>query len=100
MPLQIRYSLRAIDEEIALLTYIQNEFGSSIARKVYREIESILAKIAMMPEMFPASMNQPGLRRCVLSKQTSIYYRVHGDFMEIVSFKDNRMNFDKLQSDT
>ena len=92
MPLKIRYSLRALDEELALLTYLRNEFGPSTARKVYQDIEFMLAKIVAMPDMFPVSIREPGLRKCVLSRRTSIYYRVVDEYLEVISIRDNRMD--------
>lgn len=90
MKLTIRYSLRARQEEIELLEYILNRYGENTAKKVYNKIEKVLSEIASMPDMYRSSRRKEGLRKCVLSKQTSIYYRVKGDYLEIVSFRANR----------
>ena len=79
MKLKVRYSLRARHEQIELLEYILNRFGQNSAKKVYNKIERVLAEIANMPEMYRPSKVKKGLRKCVLSKQTSIYYRVKDD---------------------
>lgn len=92
MALPIRYALRARHEEIELLEYVLNKFGQKSAKEVYIQIEKVLEGIANMPEAYPASMKRKGLRRCVFSKQTSIYYRVHDDHVEVVSFRPNRKN--------
>ncbi|MDH5399522.1 MAG: type II toxin-antitoxin system RelE/ParE family toxin [Cyclobacteriaceae bacterium] len=89
MPLPVRYSLRARQEEIEILEYVQARFGQNTAREVYESIEQTIEKIAVMPGMFPSSKKQKGLRKCVLSKQTSIYYRVSNDWIEVVSFRAN-----------
>ena len=90
--MSIRYSLRARHEEIDLLDYILRDFGSKKAKEVYENIERVLREIAQMPEMYPASRNKKGLRKCVFSKQTSIYYRVHDEHIEVISFRPNRSN--------
>ncbi len=90
--MSIRYSLRARHEEIDLLDYILRDFGSKKAKEVYENIERVLSEIAQMPEMYPASRNKKGLRKCVFSKQTSIYYRVHDEHIEVISFRPNRSN--------
>ncbi len=96
MGLHIRFSLRARHEEIELLEYIVKEYGLQKAKEIYKRIEFILDQISNMPEMYPASSLKTGLRKCVFSKQTSIYYRVTVDFIEIISFRDNRKNPDTI----
>lgn len=46
-----------------------------------------------MPLSFPESERYTGLRRCVVHKFTSIYYRVKDDEVEILAVVDNRQNF-------
>jgi plasmid stabilization system protein ParE len=98
LPLNIRYSLRARQEEIDLLEYVLNKFGQKKAKEVHERIEQMLDKIATMPEMFPASKYLKGLRKCVFSKNTSIYYRVSNDHIEVVSFRANQKDPDKFSA--
>jgi plasmid stabilization system protein ParE len=86
----VRYSLRARQEEIELLEYIVQEFGKKKAKEVYNRIESLLDQISKTPEMYRVSSKRKYLRKCFLSKQTSIYYRVHQDYLEVVSFRGIR----------
>lgn len=86
----MRYSLRARHEEIELLEYIVQNFGRKKAKEIYEGIEKVLREISQKPEMFRASQKQIGLRKCVFSKQTSIYYRINENYIEVVSFRPNR----------
>jgi plasmid stabilization system protein ParE len=88
--LAVRYSLRARNEEIELLEYIVREFGLEKAKEIYGAIEKTLELISEAPEMYRESNRRKGLRKCVFSKQTSIYYRIKEDHIEIVSFRPNR----------
>ena len=90
MALEVRYSLRARYEEIELLEYIIQKFGRKKAKEIYDRIERVLAQVSKMPEMYRASNKQKGLRKCAFSKQTSIYYRIKDDYIEVVSFRPNR----------
>ncbi len=90
MALSVRYSLRAKQEEIELLEYILGKFGQKSAKEVFDMIEKVLENVRNIPEMYPVSNKQKGLRKCVFSKQTSIYYRIHADHIEVVSFRPNR----------
>ncbi|GAA0894414.1 hypothetical protein GCM10009122_40950 [Fulvivirga kasyanovii] len=90
MAYKIRYSLRARQEEIELLDFILKEFGEQKAKAVYQRVEKLLGEISGMPKMYRSSKKQKHLRKCVLSKQTSIYYRIQKDYIEVVSFRANR----------
>jgi plasmid stabilization system protein ParE len=97
LALKVRYSIRARHEEIELLEYVIKEFGEKKAKEVYERIEKVLDEICKMPHMYRASKKQIGLRKCVFSKQTSIYYRVWQDYIEVVSFRPNRKDPGKFK---
>lgn len=86
----VRYSLRARHEEIELLEYVVRKFGQQKAKEIYNGIEKTLDLISEAPEMYRESNRRKGLRKCAFSKQTSIYYRIKDDHIEIVSFRPNR----------
>ena len=73
-----------------LFEYLVNKFSPATAKKVYDKIEQVLKSISLYPESYPASKKQKGLRKRVFSKQTSIYYRVNNDHIEIISSRPNR----------
>lgn len=90
MKREIRYSLRARFEQLEMLDYIAQNFGIEKAKEIFNKIEKILAQLSINPEMYPQSNRKKGIRRCVFSKQTSIYFRVNSETIEIISFRPNR----------
>ena len=97
MAFEIKYSLRALEEQIQLLEYIINNFGINKGDELFQKIENTLELIAENPEMFPASLKKAELRKCVFSKQTSIYYRIKDDYIEVVSFRPNGIDPEKFK---
>ena len=97
MKLKVRYSLHARHEEIELLEYIHHRFGVNKAKEVYNKIEKVLEEVSLTPEMYRVSKKKNNLRKCVLSKQTSIYYRINEEHIEVISFRANRKNPDKFK---
>ena len=97
MALAVRYSLRARHEEIELLEYVVRKFGQKKAKEIYVSIEKTLGRISEAPEMYRESNRRKGLRKCVFSKQTSIYYRIKEDHIEVVSFRPNRKDPQKFK---
>tara|TARA_R110002126_G_scaffold135577_1_gene279834 strand:+ start:53 stop:349 length:297 start_codon:yes stop_codon:yes gene_type:complete len=96
LKLSIRYSLRARQEEMELLDYVLQNFGKKKAKEIYLLLEKRLDQLSESPEMYRESNKRKGLRKCIFSKQTSIYYRIKEDHIEIVSFRPNRKNPNKF----
>jgi plasmid stabilization system protein ParE len=68
---------------------------SEFIEKFDRSIEIIRAQ----PEIFPVSKKGKLLRKCVVSKQTIIYYRFNTKQIDIVTIFDTRQNPEKLKMD-
>lgn len=96
MALPIRYSPRALFEYESILDYIIQNFGLSKAMEVDSYFENIIFQIAKNPWMYPIFDTKRNIRRCVISKQTSLFYRVSEKRIEIVSFRGNLMNPENL----
>jgi len=92
MTYEIEWSERASAEYEKLVIYLQNEWGRDIAFRVTIEIDQKIVRIKNSPEQFPIFKKKKNVRRCVASPQTSIYFRVNKDMIEIMSVFDNRQN--------
>jgi plasmid stabilization system protein ParE len=92
MPYSIRYSTRAYIEYEEILDYVLKKFGHEVAAKVDTYFEDVIDNIAINPFLYPYSDKKKNLRRCVISPQTTLYYRFNGEYVELVSFRGNRMN--------
>lgn len=67
-------------------------FSIEKAVEVDTYFEDMIDLIAVNPALFPYADKLKKLRRCVVSPQTTIYYRFTGKYVEIVSFRGNLMN--------
>jgi plasmid stabilization system protein ParE len=92
MPLQIRYSQRARSEYKELLTYVILNFGIQKATEIDAVFEKLIHQISENPKMYSLFDEHKNIRKCVISKQTSLYYRISGKYIELVSFRGNLMN--------
>ncbi len=92
MSYQLRYSSRSLKEYIQLLEYIQDKFGVKKSKEVDTQLQETIKQILINPQLYPATELRSRVRRCVFSKQTSIYYRIKDNIVEIASIRDNRMN--------
>lgn len=92
MAYPVRYSTRAYIEYEDILEYISGKFGIAIAAKVDTYFEEVINQISINPFLYPYSNKKKNMRRCVINYQTTLYYRFSGEYVELVSFRGNKMN--------
>jgi hypothetical protein len=96
MPYPVRYSTRSFIEYEEILDYVSDKFGETVAAKVDMYFEEIIDQIAINPNLFPYLDKKKNIKRCVISPQTTLYYRFNGECVELVSFRGNKMNPETL----
>ncbi len=96
MPYPIRFSIRAYSEYESILQYVADNFGILKALEVDNHYEGIINQIASNPEMYLSSQKYSEIRRCVFSRQIFLYYRFTGEFVELISFRANKMDSDSF----
>ena len=92
MAYPVRYSTLAYIEYEDILEYISGKFGIAIAAKVDTYFEEVVNQTSINPFLYPYSDKKKNLRRCVINYQTTLYYRFSGEYVELVSFRGNKMN--------
>jgi len=97
VPREIYWSIRALQEYKGLLDYISSEWGDVIMNRVKLEFSQTLSRIPASPEQFPIFLKKKKIRRCVASPQTSIYFKINKQNVEIYAIFDNRRNPKKLK---
>ncbi|MCU0355863.1 MAG: hypothetical protein MUD08_19355 [Cytophagales bacterium] len=66
------------------------ELAAQGAREFLNKLDASLSVIVAQPEAFPASRKMPGLRRCVVTPQTILYYRIRQNEIEVIALSDAR----------
>lgn len=96
MSYPVRYSTQAFIELEDILKYVSDEFGIAIATKVDKYFDEVINQISINPLLYPCSEKKKNIRRCVINYQTTLYYRFSGEYVELISFRSNKMNPDSL----
>ena len=95
------YKIIWTDEAILGLKRTINHIENRWSQKELRNFSNLLDKqleiIKASPGIFPFSNKTKGIRKSVLSKQTSIYYKVEGDSIYLLSVFDSKQNPIKLK---
>ena len=90
MSLPVRWSPYAKDDLADTLGYLEQSFGIDAALKLIEAIDKTINLIAEFPQMYPRSNNSPAIRKAVITKQTSLIYRVKRSEIQILHVWDNR----------
>lgn len=96
--LKVTFTPLAEKRLIKLLEYLEAEWSRKTRDKVLAKILVDIKRVSQYPISCPESKIKKGLHQCVVSKQTSFYYRVKTakssseakSELEIISIFDNR----------
>ena len=75
-----------------LLEFIENEWSKNARDKFLGKFKKSVKTVSSQPNSFPVSKSMKGLFKCVVTKQTSFYYRIINNEIEIITLIDNRQN--------
>ena len=83
----------------ALFVYLIEEWSLQVKDNLVKKIDRCIDIIKEQPEVFPESTVRKGLRKCVVTKQTILFYKTDSKTITIVTIFDTRSNPDKLFKD-
>ncbi|MEI7505141.1 MAG: type II toxin-antitoxin system RelE/ParE family toxin [Paludibacter sp.] len=83
-----------------LLKYLEFEWSEKVKHNFIEKLDNSTEQIRRYPQSCEKSLIKPELHRCVVSKQTTLYYTFDTKRIYIVTLFDNRMNPKKLKEET
>lgn len=86
----ILWTKRSLQNTISIKEYLISNFSSKEVDHFYAILQSFEIAVCAFPELYPQSSIQKDIRRAVLSKVLSAYYRVHKGKIEVIALSDNR----------
>ena len=88
---KILWTDHALSELGKTIEYLESNFPGKQLEKLSQKIESVVNLISQNPGLFSKSDMQ-GIYRVTILKFNTMYYRVQGDHIEILSFFSNRQS--------
>ena len=79
-----------------LLDYLVEEWGHHSKEKYLSKFKKAINQISDYPYSCPESTEMTGIFKCVVSKQSSFYYRLKNKSIEIITVFDNRQDQDYI----
>ena len=89
---RIEWTEHALTDLSELYDYLEENWTEREMINLSNEIEKIIRLISKNPELFQGSKYKKGVRRVVILKYNSLYYRIVQETVEILSFFSNRKN--------
>jgi len=89
---KIRLSKRASKKLEKLLIFLEEDWSIKVKNAFLFKLEESLEHIQKLPESFPESDKLPGLRKCLVTRQTTLFYTYTDTTIDIVTLFDNRQN--------
>jgi plasmid stabilization system protein ParE len=97
MPKQVIWSPQSESDLLQIVDYLQKNWEVKVAIKFIDIIDDIINQISLNPRQFPIIQKKMKIRKCVITKHNSLYYRERKDFINILRIYDNRQDPHKLR---
>lgn len=97
MPKLIIWSPLAASDFENVLDYLNENWNEQVAVRFINEIEILTSNIAKQPKQFPLVNKKLKVRKCVITKQNTLFYRETKDSIELLRIFDTRQNPIKLK---
>jgi len=82
----------ALNELEETIIYLQENWTDRELKNLALKIENTLSLLSSNPLLFQVSDIKKDVRRAVVAKHNTLYYRITDDTVEILSFYSNRQN--------
>lgn len=81
---------------VILLDYLTEEWGDKSKINFLSRFRKATEKVSSFPKSCPESIAMKGLYKCIITKQSSFYYRIKNEEVEIITLIDNRQDQAKV----
>ena len=96
MPKQIIWSPLAEFDFANLLDYLDKNWERKVASNFIDLTENILNQISLNPKQYPICYKRKKVRKCVLTKHNTLFYRDTRSRVEVLRIYDSRQDSDTL----
>ena len=80
-----------------ILEYLKLNWGNPVVDKYINRIDTLLNQISLNPKQYPLINKRKKVRRCVVTKHNSLYYRINKDSIDLLRIYGNFQNPQNLK---
>ncbi len=90
MQRKVIISKRAESKLSDLFDYLSNKWSIKVKNTFINKLDKSINIIKIKPEMFPKSRIESSIHKCVITKQTSLFYKFDNKNIYIITIFDTR----------
>lgn len=79
-----------------ILEYLYHKWNQQVTIQFIEITEKVIQKVAAKPKLFPVINKEEKIRKCVITKHNTLFYRETKTQIEILRIYDTRQDPDKL----
>ena len=99
MSRKVRISQKAEERLEKLFSYLLHEWSYKAKSDFVKKLDKNVQIIKQQPEIFPESVKKPGIRKCLITKHTPLYYEFDDEEIYILTVFDTRQDPKKIERD-
>ena len=93
---EVVWSIESFNRKNEIVDYLQSEWTEREVGSFLKRLKNFEKIAERLPNAFPESDSKTGYRKAVISKQTSIIYRLDSKMVRVYTVFDNRQDPAKL----
>lgn len=97
MPKLIVWSELADNDFACILEYLEQQWGTNVVSRFMENTFERIENISFRPKQYPLISKRNRVRKCVLTKRNSPYYKESQEAVEILRIFDTRLDIKKLR---
>ncbi len=94
---KIFWADHALSELKQTIEYLENNWTERELRIFSAKLDHTIELISRSPEIFPSLLEIKGVRKAVIEKYNTLYYRINNENIEIILLFSNRQNPNKRE---
>lgn len=90
--MNVIWTQRALKAYFKVADYLQKEWGDTVVKNFADEVDKLISEIKNTPDMFEASKKYKYVRKGLVTKHNTLFYRIkpRKKEIELLIFWDNR----------
>jgi len=96
MSKRVTWSPLAEKDFETILEYLDENWGEKVIHHFISSTDDLISQISTSPKLFPLINKKLKIRKCVITKHNTLYYRERRQSIDILRIFDTRQDPEKL----
>lgn len=92
MRLEVSFTEEAEKDLQDIVTYLEEVWSEKVVDELINEIDEQIDRIAEMPYLFPKTEKRESVRKCLINKRVTLFYKITENTIFLLSFRSTRRN--------